>query len=127
MSAVKMIVSHQETSSISSNIRAIIEQLNLNAVENNRRKTLGTKENMMPLSARAPNVSIGVYGWKSSDYQYCSEGKTFSPTVVGRRIEVKPIAPPPVYKKPAKVKTKPEQSRWNVFFRFHFLFFVSFR
>lgn len=61
-----MVVSHHRESSISSNIRAIIEQLNLNPVE--RRRLIESrsdeprcKSHVVDASTK-PRVTIGVYG-----------------------------------------------------------------
>ncbi|KAG7198191.1 hypothetical protein KM043_005604 [Ampulex compressa] len=62
-----MVVSHRETS-ISSNIRAIIEQLNLNPVETRRLIDRTKQESARCKSFQgvqsAPKISIGVYGCK---------------------------------------------------------------
>ncbi|XP_043253302.1 uncharacterized protein LOC122397894 isoform X2 [Colletes gigas] len=62
-----MVVSHRE-SSISSNIRAIIEQLNLNPVERrrliDRTKQDTTRCKSFPSVQTAAKISIGVYGCK---------------------------------------------------------------
>ncbi|CAL7937036.1 unnamed protein product [Xylocopa violacea] len=62
-----MVVSHRE-SSISSNIRAIIEQLNLNPVERrrliDRTKQDGARCKSFPGVQPAAKISIGVYGCK---------------------------------------------------------------
>ncbi|XP_043685287.1 uncharacterized protein LOC122637318 [Vespula pensylvanica] len=71
----KMVVSHRE-SNISSNIRAIIEQLNLNPVEG-RRLIDRTKEdntvrckNYQGIQSSVPKITIGVYGCKERiDYE----------------------------------------------------------
>ncbi|KAF7379159.1 hypothetical protein HZH68_017004 [Vespula germanica] len=70
-----MVVSHRE-SNISSNIRAIIEQLNLNPVEG-RRLIDRTKEdntvrckNYQGIQSSVPKITIGVYGCKERiDYE----------------------------------------------------------
>ncbi|KAI4503074.1 hypothetical protein M0802_002118 [Mischocyttarus mexicanus] len=70
-----MVVSHRE-SSISSNIRAIIEQLNLNPIERRRLIDLRTKEetvrceNYQGIQSSVPKITIGVYGCKERiDYE----------------------------------------------------------
>lgn len=65
-----MVVSHRE-SNISTNIRAIIEQLNLNPVE--RRRLIDRNEENRKSSP--PKISIGVYGSKEPAYEIYSEVK----------------------------------------------------
>ncbi|XP_051161580.1 dentin sialophosphoprotein-like isoform X2 [Leptopilina boulardi] len=65
-----MVVSHRE-SNISTNIRAIIEQLNLNPVE--RRRLINRNEENRKSSP--PKISIGVYGSKEPAYEIYSEVK----------------------------------------------------
>ncbi|XP_011880040.1 PREDICTED: WEB family protein At5g16730, chloroplastic-like isoform X7 [Vollenhovia emeryi] len=91
-----MVVSHRE-SSISSNIRAIIEQLNLNPVERRRlidKTRQGGNERCKSFPAgivvesQAPKISIGVYGCKdrSAEYEIPSPiGKT---VIAARKIEI---------------------------------------
>ncbi|XP_072755969.1 uncharacterized protein [Anoplolepis gracilipes] len=74
-----MVVSHRE-SSISSNIRAIIEQLNLNPVERRRLIDRTRQENntrcksfpdgIMTVEPQAPKISIGVYGCKDRSTEF---------------------------------------------------------
>jgi len=91
-----MVVSHRE-SSISSNIRAIIEQLNLNPVERRRlidktRQDGNARCKSFPdgivVESQAPKISIGVYGCKdrSTEYEIPSPiGKT---AIAVRKIEI---------------------------------------
>jgi hypothetical protein len=83
-----MVVSHRE-SSISSNIRAIIEQLNLNPVE--RRRLIesrpddihGLKQQLS--EAPRPRVTIGVYGIRQTTGEQQPR-----PRKVARRAEPRP-------------------------------------
>lgn len=96
-----MVVSHRE-SSISSNIRAIIEQLNLNPVERRRlidktRQNGNTRCKSFPdgivVESQAPKISIGVYGCKdrSAEYEIPSPiGKT---VIAARKIEIERSRP----------------------------------
>lgn len=68
-----MVVSHREPN-ISSNIRAIIEQLNLNPVERRRlidktrqesnARCKSFPDDIVTVESQAPKISIGVYGCK---------------------------------------------------------------
>lgn len=73
-----MVMSHRE-SSISSNIRAIIEQLNLNPVErrqliNKTRQEGNARCKSFPdgimMESQAPKISIGVYGCKDRSAEF---------------------------------------------------------
>lgn len=79
-----MVVSRETT--ISSNIRAIIEQLNLNPVERRRLIDYRGQESVKSLPVPAnvdqprPRVTIGVYGCKQPlNYQICSESRQQDP------------------------------------------------
>ncbi|KAI4477549.1 hypothetical protein M0804_012666 [Polistes exclamans] len=69
-----MVVSHRE-SSISSNIRAIIEQLNLNPIERRRlidrtKEETVRRQNYQGIQTSVPKITIGVYGCKERiDYE----------------------------------------------------------
>uniref|UniRef100_A0A0C9RZX4 HI_1514_0 protein n=1 Tax=Fopius arisanus TaxID=64838 RepID=A0A0C9RZX4_9HYME len=66
---MKMVVSHRETS-ISSNIRAIIEQLNLNPVER-RRLIDRTCDNEAIRAVSSPaKITIGVYGCREKNIDF---------------------------------------------------------
>lgn len=83
-----MVVSHRE-SSISSNIRAIIEQLNLSPVERierliDRTKQENTRCKSYPdVVGSPPKISIGVYDCKSRNGDF----EMPSPMKPGRKIE----------------------------------------
>lgn len=74
-----MVVSHREPS-ISSNIRAIIEQLNLNPVERRRLIDKTRQENntrcksfpdgIVTVESQTPKISIGVYGCKDRSTEF---------------------------------------------------------
>ncbi|XP_011637330.1 nucleolar and coiled-body phosphoprotein 1-like isoform X7 [Pogonomyrmex barbatus] len=89
-----MVVSHRE-SSISSNIRAIIEQLNLNPVERRRlidktRQGSNARCKSFPdgiVEPQAPKITIGVYGCKdrSTEFEIPSP---ISKIAASRKIEI---------------------------------------
>ncbi|XP_012532316.2 uncharacterized protein LOC105834408 isoform X5 [Monomorium pharaonis] len=92
-----MVVSHRE-SSISSNIRAIIEQLNLNPVER-RRLIDKTRQGGNParcksfpdgivVESQAPKISIGVYGCKDRDADYEIPSPIGKTAIAARKIEI---------------------------------------
>ncbi|KAL0099943.1 hypothetical protein PUN28_019992 [Cardiocondyla obscurior] len=92
-----MVVSHREPS-ISSNIRAIIEQLNLNPVER-RRLIDKTKQNSgnvrcrsfpdgIMVESQAPKISIGVYGCKDRNAEYEIPSPISKTVIAARKIEI---------------------------------------
>lgn len=74
-----MVVSHREPN-ISSNIRAIIEQLNLNPVERRRlidktrqesnARCKSFPDDIVTVESQAPKISIGVYGCKDRSTEF---------------------------------------------------------
>lgn len=94
--AVIMVVSHRE-SSISSNIRAIIEQLNLNPVERRRlidktRQSDNQRCKNFPdgivVESQAPKISIGVYGCKNRSAEYDIPSPIGKTVIAARKIEI---------------------------------------
>lgn len=94
--AVIMVVSHRE-SSISSNIRAIIEQLNLNPVERRRlidktRQGGNVRCKSFPegivVESQAPKISIGVYGCKDRSAEYEIPNPIGKTVIAARKIEI---------------------------------------
>lgn len=92
---VIMVVSHRE-SSISSNIRAIIEQLNLNPVERRRlidrtRQGGNARCRSFPdgiVESQAPKISIGVYGCKDRVDEYEIPSPIGKTAIAARKIEI---------------------------------------
>ncbi|XP_071641471.1 uncharacterized protein [Temnothorax longispinosus] len=92
-----MVVSHRE-SSISSNIRAIIEQLNLNPVERRRlidkTRHQGGNERCksfpdgIVVESQAPKISIGVYGCKDRSAEYEIPSPISKTVIAARKIEI---------------------------------------
>lgn len=91
-----MVVSHRE-SSISSNIRAIIEQLNLNPVERRRlidktRQSGNARCKSFPdgivVESQAPKISIGVYGCKDRSAEYEIPSPISKTAITARKIEI---------------------------------------
>lgn len=90
-----MVVSHRE-SNISSNIRAIIEQLNLNPVERRRlidktRQSSNARCKSFPegiVESQAPKISIGVYGCKDRDADYEIPSPISKTAIAARKIEI---------------------------------------
>lgn len=90
-----MVVSHRE-SSISSNIRAIIEQLNLNPVERRRLIDKTRQDSSRPrcksypdglvVESQAPKITIGVYGCKDRAAEFEMPSPISKPAT--RRIEI---------------------------------------
>lgn len=95
-----MVVSHREPS-ISSNIRAIIEQLNLNPVERRRLIDRTREESKarcksypdgipgFPVDSQSPRISIGVYGCadRSTGFEIPSPINVSKPVTM-RKIEI---------------------------------------
>lgn len=91
-----MVVSHRE-SSISSNIRAIIEQLNLNPVERRQlidktRQGSNARCKSFPdgivVESQAPKISIGVYGCKDRNTEYEIPTPISKTAIAVRKIEI---------------------------------------
>lgn len=94
--SIIMVVSHRE-SSISSNIRAIIEQLNLNPVERRRlidrtRQGGNARCRSFPdgivVESQAPKISIGVYGCKDRVDEYEIPSPIGKTAIAARKIEI---------------------------------------
>lgn len=91
--SVIMVVSHREPN-ISSNIRAIIEQLNLNPVERRRlidktrqegnARCKSFPDDIVTVESQAPKISIGVYGCKDRSTEFRVPDRS----ITVRKIEI---------------------------------------